>query len=225
MSELHRALYPFLRDGGEGAEDRDGIAAALLADVRASTLRKAEDVTALRSALLARSGPALLEAARLTATALGRGGTLLAFGNGGSATDARDLVEDLTRPPCPGWRALPALSLVDDRGVLTAVANDVGFDEVFARQVIAYGRRGDVAVAFSTSGRSRSVLRGLEEARRRGLATIAFTGYDGGALSEPGRVDALVVAPSAHLPRIQEAHATAYHALVDLVQSLLKEAP
>lgn len=208
-------LYPFL---GGGAADE----AAVLADVRTSTLRKAADVTELRAALLERSGEALVRAAGLAAERLRAGGTLLAFGNGGSATDAQDLVADLTGPP-EGRRPLPALCLVADRGMLTAVANDVGFEEVFARQVIAHGREGDVAVGFSTSGRSASVVRGLEEAHHRGLLTVAFAGYDGGVLAEEDRVDALVVAPSSYIPRIQEAHATAYHTFVELVRDTLEE--
>lgn len=214
MSGLTSGLYPFL-------DDDEHDPAPVLANVRESTLRKAADVSELRRALWERSGDALVWAARLTAEAFDAGGKLLAFGNGGSATDAQDLVADLTRPALPEWAPLPALCLVDDRGVLTAVANDVGFAEVFARQVIAYGEAGDVAVGFSTSGRSGNVLEGLREARSRGIRTVGFAGYEGGEMAEAEFMDAVIVAPSTHIPRIQEAHATAYHTLLLLVHELL----
>lgn len=215
MSDGTSGLYPFLHDDERDPEP-------VLANVRESTLRKAAEVSELRRALWERSGDDLVRAARLTAEAFRGGGKLLAFGNGGSATDAQDLVADLTRPPLPEWTPLPALCLVDDRGVLTAVANDVGFEEVFARQVIACGEADDVAVGFSTSGRSGNVLEGLREAGSRGIRTVGFAGYEGGEMAEAGFMDAVIVAPSTHIPRIQEAHATAYHTLLVLVHELLE---
>ena len=217
MNDPTGGLYPFLDGPG------DTSAGHLLAEVRSSTLRKAEDITALRMAMWDAHEEDIAAAARLLADAFRTGGKLLAFGNGGSATDAQDLVEDLARPPLPHWKALPALALVQDRGIVTAVGNDVGYDHVFARQIIAYGRRGDVAVGFSTSGQSENLLAAFQEARRRGMATVGFAGYDGGRMASEGAVDAAVVAPSTHIPRIQEAHATAYHALIHLAQELLAE--
>lgn len=216
MIDSTGGLYPFLE--GE-TEDPAGV----LAEVRASTLAKAADVTALRTALWERSGEDLLRAARLLARAARGSGKVLAFGNGGSATDAEDLVRDLTDPPLPHWRAVPALTLEGDRGILTAVGNDVGFENTFLRQVIAYGEEGDVAVGFSTSGESGNVLLALREARKRGMVTVGFAGYEGGRMAAPGVVDVVVVAPSTHIPRIQEAHATAYHAMLHILQALLAE--
>ena len=146
------------------------------------------------------------------------GGTLLALGNGGSATDATDVVADLATPPAAtGWRPRRALDLTADAAILTAIANDIGAEAVFARQVIAYGGPGDGLLVLSTSGDSRSVVAALVEARRRGLRTIAFVGYDGGRIAAERLADHVVLTPSQHIPRIQEAQATAYHLLCDLV--------
>jgi D-sedoheptulose 7-phosphate isomerase len=136
---------------------------------------------------------------------------VLAFGNGGSATDAQDLATDaLAR----GW---PALALNNDAATVTAVANDVGFEQAFARQLIALGRPGDIAVAISTSGGSPNVIAAIEEAHRRGLTTVALAGYDGGRLAGLGSLDHLFVVPSDHIPRIQEAQATIYHLLLEAI--------
>jgi D-sedoheptulose 7-phosphate isomerase len=108
------------------------------------------------------------------------------------------------------------LDLTDDPAVLTAIANDIGVEAIFARQVIAHGRPGDTLLTFSTSGSSANVLAALEEARRRGLSTIAMVGYDGGRIAAEALADHVVVVRSEHIPRIQEAQASAYHTLVEL---------
>lgn len=200
-------LYPFLE---RGAADLD----AVHEDVRASVLLKAAEIGALREQTL-RDGGDALEAA---AAAIREGGTVLAFGNGGSATDAMDLVADLRAAP-QGWPARAALDLTADASILTALANDVGPEVLFQRQVIAYGAPGDVAVAFSTSGGSANVVAALAEARRRGLVTVAFAGYGGGPIAAERLADHVVVTHSEHVPRIQEAQATAYHVLRELVES------
>jgi D-sedoheptulose 7-phosphate isomerase len=137
---------------------------------------------------------------------------VLALGNGGSATDAMDLAADLRAPP-QGLPPRAAIDLTEDPAILTAIGNDVGFEAVFARQIIAYGRPGDVVVALSTSGGSANVLAALAEARGRGLPTIALVGYDGGRILGERLADHVVVSPSEHIPRIQEAQATVLHAL------------
>jgi len=138
------------------------------------------------------------------------GGRVLAFGNGGSATDAMDVVADLRA------RGRRALDLTEDTAIITAIANDIGTEAIFARQVIAYGREGDVLLALSTSGSSGNVVAALAEARRRAMTTIAFVGYDGGRVAAEGLADHVVVTRSQHIPRIQEAQASAYHVLVEL---------
>lgn len=214
MTDYAKELYPFL---DQGPADPGPV----LAEVTASTLGKSADVTALRRALWRRSADHLMAAAEILAAAAAAGKKVLAFGNGGSATDAQDLVLDLTTPPLPGWRPIPALSLAQDLGVITAVGNDVGYGNVFSRQVIAFGEAGDVAVGFSTSGESENVLEAFQRARAMGLKTIGFAGYEGGRMAAEGFLDAVIVAPSSHIPRIQEAHATAYHALLHMVQAIL----
>lgn len=197
-------------------------AEALIAQVAASTRQKAEEIAGLRRAVVARYESDIVTAGERLAARVSRGGRLLTFGNGGSATDAEDAATDAMSPPRGRWRAIPALSLVDDVGIVTAVANDVGVEHVFARQVEAFGRPGDVALAFSTSGASRNILAGMAAARSRGLLTIAMSGGDGGPLARPGEVDFCFTAPSDHLPRIQEAHATTWHALLAVVQERLR---
>lgn len=212
-------LYPFLADGEQERERADPE--PVLRDVGQSTRQKARDVTELRAATWERHADDLVRMARVLADAFQDGGKVLAFGNGGSATDAQDLTADLTAPPQPDRSPLPALDLTRDRGVLTAVANDVAFESVFVRQVIAYGETGDVAVGFSTSGESENVVRAFEEAADRGLRTLGFTGFDGGRMGEERFVDVCVVAPSSYIPRIQEAHATAYHAVLSMTHAAL----
>lgn len=199
-------LYPFLRNA-----PRD--LTAVTQDVARSVLDKARETDALRArTLLAGRDSGVAHAAAAIRERLDVGATVLAFGNGGSATDAMDLVADLRSPPrALGLMSRRALDLTEDTSILTALANDVGPDLVFARQIIAYGRPGDVAIAFSTSGTSRNVVAGLAAARRQGLATVAFTGYDGGSIAADKLADYVIIAPSEYVPRIQEAHATAYH--------------
>ncbi|HEV3378793.1 MAG TPA: SIS domain-containing protein [Thermoleophilaceae bacterium] len=194
-------LYPFL---GSGEGDLD----AVLADVRASTLQKGRDVVELRRAI---DVGAVGRCAADVRARLERGGRLVAFGNGGSSTDAQDAAADcLAR----GW---PAICLTNDVATVTAVGNDVGFENVFARQLIPLAREADVALAISTSGSSPNVVSGLEEAHRRHMLTVAITGYDGGRLAELDWLDHLFVVRSDYVPRLQEAHATIYHLLLDEV--------
>lgn len=202
--------------------DRATQQAEILAEVEASTRQKARDVCDLRARLYEQSGSRLVEAGRAIADRIRRQGRLLAFGNGGSATDAQDAAADCLAPPFAGWQRLPALALTNDVGVVTAVGNDVGFEHVFSRQVIAFGRPGDIALGFSTSGASRNIIAAFAEAKARGLLTIAMSGGDGGTLARSSSVDFCFTAPSEHLPRIQEAHATAWHALLATVQEALR---
>lgn len=203
-------LYPFLTTTTVDYE-------AIQRDVAGSVVAKSETIGQLRERAIGDAADSLMVAARAARERLEAGGLMLAFGNGGSATDAMDLVADLRWPPVAGLRPRRALDLTDDPAIITALANDVGMDVAFARQIIAYGRPGDVAVAFSTSGGSRNIIAALGEARRRGLLTIAFTGYDGGRIAAERLADWVINAPSEHVPRIQEAHATAYHILRTLV--------
>jgi D-sedoheptulose 7-phosphate isomerase len=196
-------LYPFL-------DERDDDLEGLLDDVRRSMLAKSADVGELRVQTLMENREAIESAAAALRAALAGGGTLLALGNGGSATDAMDVVADFSPP----W---PAIDLAADPAILTAIANDIGAEAIFARQVIAHGRAGDALIALSTSGNSRNIVDALAEARRRELLTIAMVGYDGGVIASEGLADHVVVSRSEHIPRIQEAQASAYHVLRRLV--------
>jgi len=202
-------LYPFL-------EPRGGSLEAIVEDVRASVVMKADEVAVLRERTILGGREELAAAAGRLRCALDGGGTLLAFGNGGSLTDAMDVVADFRSAP-QGWPERRAVDL-SDPAILSALANDIGPDSLFGRQLIAFGRPGDVALALTTSGDSANVIEALAEARRRGLATIAFVGYDGGRIAGEQLADHVVVVPSQYVPRIQEAQATAYHLLRELVE-------
>jgi len=204
-------LYPFL---AEGEHDLD----AVVEDVRRSVLMKADDIQALRVQTLTDDRTALLAAAAGLREDLDRGGRLLALGNGGSATDAMDAVADFRAPLDPRHPPRRAIDLTEDPAIITAIANDIGPEAIFARQVIAHGRRGDALLALSTSGSSGNVIAALAEARSRGLRTIAMVGYDGGRVAAEELADHVVVTRSEHIPRIQEAQASAYHLLRDLVE-------
>jgi D-sedoheptulose 7-phosphate isomerase len=128
-----------------------------------------------------------------------------------------DVVADLRFPPA-ARRSRPALDLSEDPAILTAIANDIGTEAIFSRQVIAYGRPGDTLLALSTSGDSANVIAALAEARRRGLETIAMVGYDGGRVAAQSLADHVIVTRSEHIPRIQEAQASAYHSLLELIE-------
>jgi D-sedoheptulose 7-phosphate isomerase len=204
-------LYPFLSES-----ERD--LGAVVDDVRRSALMKAAEVGELREQTLSENRDVLVAGATELRGRFEAGGKLLAFGNGGSATDAMDLVADLRKPPSAGWRPRRAIDLTEDASILTAVANDIGVEEIFQRQVIAYGGEPDSAVALSTSGNSENLIEALVEARRRGLATIAMVGYDGGRIAAERLADHVVLTRSQHIPRIQEAQASAYHVLRELIE-------
>ena len=218
-SEYDRLFYPFLFEGGTTSAEE------VLAQVRHSTIEKCAEVVAIRRRTLATYADTIVAAGTAMANAVAAGGTVWAFGNGGSSTDAQDLVADLLNPPFPGCLPVPAVALNGDVAVITAVGNDVGFDNVFARQVIAFGQPGDVAVGISTSGNSTNVLHALDQAKKQGLVTVGLAGYDGGKMARARAVDYCVVARSEHIPRVQEAQATAYHALLSVLYTVLRTAP
>ncbi len=206
-------LYPFLYAGSGGVD-------ALLTEVRKSTAAKALEIVALRETTIAALTEPLIDCAEAMARAFRRGGRLLCFGNGGSATDAQAVASAFLF--CRGGHPLPALSLVSEPAVLTALSNDVGFDIALARQVAALGHRGDIAMGISTSGNSINLLKAFEEANRRGMLTVGIAGYDGGKMAEAGSLDFLFVVPSSSVHRIQEVQTTIYHLLWDLTRRSLE---
>jgi D-sedoheptulose 7-phosphate isomerase len=212
MSEM-RELYPFLYSGAADL-------GAVIAEVRRSTVEKAEEIVALRQAVLAADGPRLEACAGRMAEAFRAGGRLFTFGNGGSSTDAQD-VAALFLNPGREARPLPALALTTDAAVMTALSNDIGFEVVFARQIGAFGRAGDIALGLSTSGNSTNLIRAFEEAMRRGMLTIGLAGHTGGQMAELDGLDHLFTVPSSSVHRVQEAQTTVYHALWELTQYAL----
>lgn len=215
-SDGMRALYPFLYSGGEEAN-----LPAVIAEVRRSTAEKAIEIVGLRDRVVAELGADLVRCAVEMATLFSAGGRLMAFGNGGSSTDAQEVATTFLDPPY--GRPLPAQSLAADTAIVTALSNDIGFEVVFSRQIGASGRRGDIAVGLSTSGGSANVLAAFEEAARTGMLTIGVAGYSGGKMSELDILDYLFVVPSSSVHRIQEAQTTIYHALWELCQVALTE--
>jgi D-sedoheptulose 7-phosphate isomerase len=206
-------LYPFIE-----AEERD--AGVLLTDLAGSARGKLEESAALRSATLARCAGQVESAGAAMAGCFARGGRLFTFGNGGSATDAQGAAALFRHPP--GGRPLPALSLVEDQAVLTALANDVGFELVFSRQLIAHAATGDIAVGFSTSGNSPNLLRAFEEAARRGLLTVGLCGYEGSGMAVSDAVQHCLVVRSESVHRIQETQDALLLALWESVQRHLE---
>jgi D-sedoheptulose 7-phosphate isomerase len=207
------SLYPFLYSGTTDVSE-------VLDQVRQSTAAKAAEILGLRRTMREADGARLLACAREIAGRFAAGGRLLAFGNGGSATDAQQLAT-LFLYPGGTARPLPALSVASDASVLTALSNDIGVDVVFARQIAAFGSKGDVAVGLSTSGNSENLLRAFDEASRRGLLTVGMAGYSGGKMAELDSIDYLFLAPSTSVHRIQEAQTTMYNILWELCQDAL----
>jgi len=219
IRDFNRELYPFLYEvDPAGPASWDGA----VADARESTLRKCGDIVDLRQRIRDEFADLVVDAAIAMAEAFSAGGKLLAFGNGGSATDAQDAAVDCLSPPFLDWRPLPALALNSDAGVVTGIANDVGFDSVFSRQIIALGDSSDIALGFSTSGSSPNVIAAFSEAKKRGMLCIALTGNDGGQLVRPGFADYCFIARLEYIPRIQEGHATVWHALLEATQAALR---
>ncbi|MFF5210878.1 SIS domain-containing protein [Streptosporangium sp. NPDC000396] len=212
MSEL----YPFLY---EGQADLDSV----LKEACRSTEEKAAEIVRLRRQVAEASADALAECAEEMAIRFASGGRLFAFGNGGSSTDAQEVATTFLHPAY--GLSLPALSLTSDVAVVTALSNDVGFEVVFARQLAALGRRGDMAIGLSTSGGSANVIQAFEEAARRGMLTIGLAGDQGGRLAELDLLDYLFVIPSSSVHRIQEAQTTLYHVLWELTQHALGAIP
>lgn len=181
-----------------------------------AALAALSETIALHERVRAGGVDTIVAAAAALVGALRRDGKVLVFGNGGSAADAQHLAAELVGRFQRERRGFAAVALTADPSVLTSIANDYGYDRVFARQIEALGRPGDVAVAITTSGRSPNVVRALEEAQTRALTTIALTGRDGGDAGRIAQVHLNV--PSDSTPRVQELHRTLLHVICDLVE-------
>ena len=165
----------------------------------------------------------ILNVANAIAARMGKGGKILFFGNGGSAAAAQHIAAEFVGRFIPDRPALPAMSLSTDTSILTALANDYGYEQIFTRQVEAHGQKGDIAIGISTSGNSENVVRGLEAARNAGLYTVGFAGQNGCASGSRMKdiVEVLFCVPSDVTPRIQETHTLLGHSLCELVDRTL----
>jgi D-sedoheptulose 7-phosphate isomerase len=206
-------LYPFLGQ----AKQSTGTA---LEEVANSIQMKVADDAKLREQVAREQSEQISSAAEAIYDRVSHGGKLIIFGNGGSATDANDFAIDCIAPPA-GFRAVPAVSLSLEPANISAIANDVGTEVIFLRQLIAQAQPNDVAVAISTSGGSRNVIMALEEARKRNMLTVALLGYDGGEILRRGLADFPLIVRSDYIPRIQEVQASVYHVLRETMESLL----
>src|SRR5436305_9618314 len=177
VEDFSRAFYPFLHDDDKKPQD-------LQEELRFSLLEKARESVEVKQRFFQENADAILDASLAMAKTFQRGGKLLVCGNGGSATDAQHVAVEFMHPVIVGRKALPAICLTNDMAMVTAVANDVGFDDVFTRQIIALGCEGDVLLAISTSGNSENLMHAFQTARRMKLITIGFAGSDGGKMAE-----------------------------------------
>jgi D-sedoheptulose 7-phosphate isomerase len=175
-----------------------------------------DETVRLHEQAKAGAADAAARAAAAIREALGRGGTLLLFGNGGSASDAQHVAAEFVGRFVRERKAAPAIALTTDTSILTAIGNDYGYERIFARQVEALGRPGDVAIGISTSGGSANVVAALDAAKRQGLFTVALTGRDGGAAGRAA--DLHINVPSRDTARVQEVHRTLLHAICELVE-------
>ena len=182
-------------------------------------LKAFSDSAAIKQQFAREHADRIATVAQLLVTAFRAGHKVLLFGNGGSATDAAHIAAEFVGRYKRERAPLPAIALATDIAAITCIANDYGFDELFARQVRAHGQKGDIAIAISTSGNSPNVLKGVAAARECGMMTVAWTGGTGGKLA--GLVDHPFVVPSTVTARIQESHITLGHVLCELVEETL----
>ena len=216
--DFSKAFYPFLH----GDEKEPG---QLREELRFSLLEKARESVNVKQAFFEENQDKVLDAATAIARSYHRGGKLLVCGNGGSATDAQHVAVEFMHPITVGRKALPAICLSNDMAMVTAVSNDVGFADVYVRQIIALGQAGDVLLGISTSGNSENLLHAFATGQRMGLTTIGFAGNDGGKMEElsaDGLLDICLNVPTPSIHRIQETHVTLYHIIWDLVHTLLQ---
>jgi D-sedoheptulose 7-phosphate isomerase len=211
-----KALYPFLH--GRSQEPAK-LEAALLYSVE----EKARDSRETNTRFFGDQAPILVAAAKSLAGVYRGGGRLFAMGNGGSSCDASHVAVEFVHPITAGRPALAAINLVADLAMISAVGNDIGFDHVFVRQVIAQGKAGDGLIGISTSGNSANLIAAFAKAKEMGIATIGLAGGDGGKMKSSGVVDHCLIVPSTSIHRIQECHVAAYHILWDLVHTLLAD--
>ena len=211
-----KGLYPFLHGK---AQDPAKLHAALLHSV-AEKARESRDTN---ERFFGEQAPTLVAMANAVAGVYRQNGRLFSMGNGGSSCDASHVAVEFVHPITAGRPALAATNLVADLAMISAVGNDLGFDHVFVRQIIAQGRTGDGLIGISTSGNSTNLISAFVKAKEMGLVTIGLAGGDGGRMKSSGAVDFCLIVPTSSIHRTQECHVTAYHILWDLVHTLLAD--
>lgn len=212
--DILNTLYPFL-------EPRTPSGASLEQELLQSVRLKAEDSLSVKRAFFERHGERVVAAAKAIAAVYRRQGRLFAMGNGGSSCDAAHITVEFLHPVTAGRPALPAVNLDADIAMLTAIGNDIGFEHIFVRQLIAQARAGDGLIGISTSGNAANLLRAFDKAKDLDLTTIALSGGDGGAMARSSSVDHCLVVETDSIHRVQECHVAIYHILWDLVHTLL----
>jgi D-sedoheptulose 7-phosphate isomerase len=217
IDDFSRSFYPFLHEDRKQPDE-------LMKEMTFSLLEKVRESVDVKTRFFEDNKETVIAASLDLAKAFHRGRKLLVCGNGGSATDAQHVAVEFMHPITVGRRALPAICLANDMAMVTAVANDVGFDDVFTRQIIALGSAGDVLVGISTSGNSENLMHAFATARRMKLVTIGFAGGDGGKMAamsgEP--LDYCLTVPTSSIHRIQETHVALYHIMWDMVHTFLQ---
>jgi D-sedoheptulose 7-phosphate isomerase len=211
-----KELYPFLHGG---QQDEATLDAALLGAVE-DKARQSRDTN---SRFFAEQAPLLVAASRALADVYRHGGRMFCMGNGGSSCDASHVAVEFVHPVTAGRPALAAVNLVADLAMISAVGNDVGFEHVFVRQIVAQARAGDALIGISTSGNSANLIAAFAKAKEMGMVTIGLAGGDGGRMKTTGVVDHCLVVPTTSIHRVQECHVAAYHILWDLVHTLLAD--
>ena len=214
--EKLESLYPFLHGV---RKEPSGENAALLESLD----QKSKHSLAVKRAFFSENAQRVVDAARAIAGVYRGHGRMFAMGNGGSSCDAAHFAVEFLHPVTAGRPALAAINLVADTAMMTAVGNDVGFEHVFVRQIIAQARRGDGLVGFSTSGNSANLLAAYARAKEMGLITLGLAGGDGGAMARSPDVDTCLTVATDSIHRIQECHVATYHILWDLVHTLLAD--
>ncbi len=230
-NDFSRTFYPFLHEeerepqGHSVSAAPPSISEKLMDELRFSLSVKTRESVDIKVRFFEEKRDAILAASFAIAKAFHRGGKMLVCGNGGSATDAQHIAVEFMHPVTVGRKALPAICLANDMAMVTAVANDVGFEDVFTRQIIALGGEGDCLLGLSTSGNSENLLHAFATARRMKLVTIGLAGGDGGkmaAMCADGLLDFCLTVPTSSIHRIQETHVTLYHIMWDIVHTLLQ---
>ena len=217
IDDFSRSFYPFLHEDRKEPEE-------LKEQLAFSLLEKARESSEVKLKFFEENKETIIAASLDLAKAFHRGRKLLVCGNGGSATDAQHIAVEFMHPITVGRKALPAVCLTNDMAMMTAVANDVGFEDVFSRQIIALGSEGDALIGISTSGNSDNLMHAFATARRFKMLTIGFAGADGGKMASQTDVllDYCLTVPTSSIHRIQETHVALYHIMWDMVHTFLQ---